>query len=322
MSEPTPPAAAPTGIYLIDLASRLARGCAAISPDAADRHAAFVLAQRRDDGGYGGRATEHEAGESDLYYTSFALRSLAMLGRLGGETDATARFLQDADPLACDVIDLMNWLASALAIQSAGGPDLVGDRAATLAEAVAARLAAHRTSDGGFSKEPGGRTGSMYASFLAVLAHQLVGLAVPDPASLVAFVLDRQRDDGGFVEIAPMKRSGTNPTAAAAAILRIHGAHNRVHPDDLRDFLADVRTEGGLAANTRVPLADGLSTFTGLLTDRDWGLAALSPTAVRGFVAEQLELPAGGFRAAGWDDTADVEYTFYGLGCLALCSEE
>ena len=300
-------------VYLLDLASRLAAGMSFLPDDARDRHAAFVQSCRMPDGGYRGRE-----GESDLYYTSFALRSLAMIDRLHGQTDVTADFLSQFDPLACDVIDMMNWLASALAVQAAGGRDLVGDGAAALSEGVVARLAEHRTDDGGFGKTPADRGGSMYASFLAVLAHQLVGRDVSDRDRLIQFVLDRQRDDGGFVEIAPMRRSGTNPTAAATALLRLFGQERRVHPDDLREFFEDVRTEGGLAANTRVPLADGLSTFTGLLTDVDWSLRVLAPRAVRGFVAEQLEMPDGGFRAAGWDDTADVEYTFYGLGCLAL----
>ena len=31
-----------------------------------------------------------------------------------------------------------------------------------------------------------------------------------------------------------------------------------------------------------------------------------------------LELPTGGFRGASWDQQADVEYSFYGLGILGL----
>ena len=36
------------------------------------------------------------------------------------------------------------------------------------------------------------------------------------------------------------------------------------------------------------------------------------------FVAGWLEFPTGGFRGASWDEQADVEYTFYGLGILGL----
>jgi geranylgeranyl transferase type-2 subunit beta len=76
--------------------------------------------------------------------------------------------------------------------------------------------------------------------------------------------------------------------------------------------------EGGLTANTRIPLADVLSTFTGVLTLGD--LAAngeIDRVAARRFV-ESMELAGGGFRGGAWDEGTDVEYTFYGLAALAL----
>ena len=48
-----------------------------------------------------------------------------------------------------------------------------------------------------------------------------------------------------------------------------------------------------------------------------WGLERLYLDQIRGFVMG-LELPTGGFRAGLWDNVADVEYTFYGLGTVAL----
>ena len=300
--------------YALDLSARLAAGGRLIEADRRDRHAAFIRQFAEPHGGFRGRD-----GGADLYYTSFAVRALAMCDRLLPEDlIPTAAYLRQFNPAALDAVDGMNWLATAVAVQAAGGPDVVADAADAVADAVVDSLNRLRTSDGGFAKAVGGASGSTYHTFLAVLAHQLVGRDVPEAEAIVAFVLGRQRDDGGFVEIKPMRRSGTNPTAAACALLRIFGAESRVHPDDLRDFFADVRTEGGVAANTRVPFPDGLSTFTALLTDLDWQLGLLHGPAVEGFLVEQLEFPTGGFRAAGWDDAADVEYTFYGLGCLAL----
>ncbi|MEZ6104587.1 MAG: hypothetical protein R3B96_00350 [Pirellulaceae bacterium] len=79
--------------------------------------------------------------------------------------------------------------------------------------------------------------------------------------------------------------------------------------------------EGGLTANTRIPIADVLSTFTGLVTLTDLGARdEVDLAAIARFVAE-LESPDGGFRAALWDDRYDVEYSFYGLGTLALLAE-
>jgi geranylgeranyl transferase type-2 subunit beta len=33
---------------------------------------------------------------------------------------------------------------------------------------------------------------------------------------------------------------------------------------------------------------------------------------------QSLQQPSGGFLGAAWDEVVDVEYTFYGLGSLAL----
>jgi geranylgeranyl transferase type-2 subunit beta len=99
-------------------------------------------------------------------------------------------------------------------------------------------------------------------------------------------------------------------------------AANEAHTELLRDvvpFLAGMQTaEGGLRANDRAPVADLLSTFTGLWTlEQLKGLERVDRAAARRFV-EQLDRPSGGFHAGLWDDATDVEYTFYGLGTMAL----
>ena len=166
-------------------------------------------------------------------------------------------------------------------------------------------------------------------AFVAFAALSL-GLGMPAPAyaqqrsdQLVKFILDRQRDDGGFVEIAPMKRSGTNPTAAAIAVLMLHSNVGSNRRSDVLAFLKEVRSdEGGFQANSRIPFADSLSTFTGYLTCLDLeenGL--LDPHRIKQFILS-LEQPQGGFRAAAWDQSTDVEYTFYALGTLGLIQSQ
>ncbi len=85
------------------------------------------------------------------------------------------------------------------------------------------------------------------------------------------------------------------------------------------DFLFQMQTdEGGLRANTRIPIADLLSSFTGGLTLQDLGgFDEIEVDSYARFV-NSLQLQSGGFQAAAWDEAHDVEYTFYGLGCLAL----
>jgi geranylgeranyl transferase type-2 subunit beta len=116
-----------------------------------------------------------------------------------------------------------------------------------------------------------------------------------------------------------MKRGGTNPTAAAVALLKMLGALDAVVRDDVRAFLGEVQGgDGAFQANTRIPFSDGLSTFTGLLTTLDLQLTGFAdPARIERFVGE-LEFAEGGFRGATWDQVADVEYTFYALGTLGL----
>jgi len=129
----------------------------------------------------------------------------------------------------------------------------------------------------------------------------------------------RQREDGGFVELAQVRDSGTNPTAAAVGLLRLLDGMDEPIRQRAARFLARMQnTEGGLRANTRIPVADLLSTFSGLvaLADLD-ALEMIDRPAARRY-AMILERPSGGFRSGAWDQAADVEYSFYGLGVLAL----
>ena len=105
-----------------------------------------------------------------------------------------------------------------------------------------------------------------------------------------------------------------------AALLTKLGSMDDETRDDVGHFLGTVwGNEGGFAANTRIPFADGLSTFTALLTAADVGRRDLiRKPIIERFVTGELEFPTGGFRGAAWDDQADVEYTFYGLGVLGL----
>ena len=303
-------------MYLFHLADRVSGGLRAVEPDRIARHREFLIRQQTESGGFCGRE-----GDADLYYSGFAIRGLAVSGGLDDECrDRVASYLGSINPLTLGVIDLLSWLYSALVVQAAGGPDLLQDTPAGFADTIAATIEALRTSDGGYAKSCEGSMGSTYHSFMVALTYELLGRKMPRRNAMVQFLYNRQRDDGGFVEISPMKRSGTNPTAAAVALLVQLDAMEDDIAEDVIGFLTDVvSAEGGFQANTRIPFADGLSTFTGLLTAHDLGRRDLiSPDRILHWVSTSLELPTGGFRGASWDQQADVEYSFYGLGILGL----
>ncbi|HUY36630.1 MAG TPA: prenyltransferase/squalene oxidase repeat-containing protein [Pirellulales bacterium] len=308
-----------TTTYLEDLTLRLAQGVARLSEPVRARHAAFLKASQREDGGFAGRE-----GASDLYYTGFALRGLALVGELDGEpARRAAAFLKGRLSGEAPIVDFLSLLYGAALLRNAATIDIFAGVPHAWREAVAETLERFRRPDGGYAKTDEGQSSSTYHTFLFVLANQLIGRPPREPEKLVTFVHSRRRDDGGFVEIGPMRKSGTNPTAAAVGLLKILDALDNGTRQTAVDFLADAQNdEGGLTANTRIPLADVLSTFTGVMTLGDLGASGeIDRVAARRFV-ESVELPGGGFRGGAWDEGTDVEYTFYGLGALALLTDD
>lgn len=302
--------------YLQRLTGRLIDGADRLPPTLRLRHALWVAARQNPDGGFSGRE-----GGSDLYYTGFALRALAVLQHL--ESDVcfrAAKFLRTRLGPTVGVVDLFSLLVSSFLVRLGGGPDVLAESAPDWPDRVAATLESHRHPDGGYAKAPGGTAGSTYTTFLVALGMELVGRTPPDPPRIVNFLRTRYRD-GGFVEIPQMRRAGTNPTAAGVGTLQMLGALDEPVKQAVGPFLLRLSSaEGGLRANDRIPAADLLSTFTGGWTLADvGGLEQLDLDRLRRY-AELLQGPDGGFRGGSWDTGFDVEYTFYGIGVLALLS--
>jgi geranylgeranyl transferase type-2 subunit beta len=277
----------------------------------------FILRFQQADGGFAGRE-----GGSDLYYTSFAVRVLALLDALDQTRCQTiSAYLKSAAASRKEysLIDLVSWLYSVMTVQLIGNlPPFSGDTESFVDE-VTASLEAFRRPDGGYAKTNEGGVGSTYHTFLAALCYELLGRSTPDRSGVERFVLSQRRDDGGFVEIGQMRRSGTNPTAAAAALLKQFGSMDERTSRGVESFLNGVKgDEGGYRANTQIPFCDLLSTFTGLVTAQELGFAKLIDVESCLRYVIELERAEGGFRGAAWDEHADPEYTFYGLGAIAL----
>ena len=305
--------------YLLRLTLRLADGISRLPAEIRDRHACYLRTAQAPDGGFSGRA-----GGSDLYYTGFALRGLAVLDALTPAiAERAADFLRGCLTQQTSVIDFFSLLYSCVLVQLAGGPDALAGSPPNWPDRVAEMLESFRTADGGYAKTIGGASGSTYHTFLVGLCYQLLGRPLPHLADVVRFLAGRRREDGGYVEMAPMRRGGTNPTAAAVGLLQMASEEMPGVLDEVREgvitFLAGMTSpEGGLCANGRAPLADLLLTFTAAWTlEQLGGLHRLDAKQLRRY-AESLQRPKGGFHGGLWDEGHDVEYTFYGLGVLAL----
>ena len=306
--------------YLEQLTGALLEGVVLLPESLRNESGDFFLSRQRDDGGFAGRE-----GGSDLYYTGFALRALAILGKLNGSVaDDSANFLKRRLSGRESVVDLFSLVYASQLLEFFADVDVFADVTSDWKTMMAQMLAELRRPDGGYAKAHEGQASSTYHTFLVLLCLQAIGAEIPEPQAILRFLLSQRAENGGFREIRVSKRAGSNPTAAAIGSLDILQALDADTADQAAEFLADMQTdEGGFRANTRIPIADVLSTFTSLVTLRTiqaWDHPDIDLSAVARFVRSLYD--GGGFLAAAWDEVVDVEYTFYGLGSLALIARE
>ncbi len=301
--------------YLQRLTLRLTIGAASLPESVQRLHADYIIARQQPDGGWTGRE-----GGSDAYYTSFALRSLAILGLLEGDiAHRAAAFLQSRMTSQETLVDLLSIVYSAKLLEASCGVDAFAGGHASWTSRLADLLHRLRRSDGGYSKSFEGNVGSTYQTFLVLLCLELIEMPIPDPENVLAFLMKQRQVDGGFLEIRVGKRSGTNPTAAAVGALQVLGKLTPEITAATTEFLCELQTdEGGWQANTRIPVPDLLSSFTACVTLADLDqLSEIDREAARKY-ANSMQRSTGGFAGFEFDHSEDVEYTFYGLGLLAL----
>ncbi|NOY30836.1 MAG: beta-hydroxylase [Planctomycetes bacterium] len=311
----------PTLPYLVDLTLQLASGLEHLEISERERQRNFFLSRQLSDGGFPGRE-----GGSDLYYTAFALRGIALLGEPDSDfANRAADYLREQTATPASAIDTISLIFAASLLETWAGVCVFSAASVDWRQTTVESFEQLRRPDGGYAKTLEGHASSTYQTFLVALAYQLLEKSLPDPQRAGEFILGQAREGGGFVEIGVMRRSGTNPTAAAIGTLRVLQSQTRqelltpaIKKNVARFLVRLVNDEGGYRANTQILLADLLSTYTALQTLRDVGYwDQIDAEAVLRFV-RSLQDAAGGFRAAAWDDTVDVEYSFYGMASLGL----
>ena len=202
--------------YLERLTIQLTAGAALLDDVLVKPHLDFVLRSQKQDGGWGGRE-----GDSDLYYTSFALRSLAILGSLTGEVaERASQFLLKKTQSQESIIDLLSLVYGAALIEAATEINPLQGNREVWQSRMQSMLHQLRRSDGGFARTLEANVGSTYQTFLVAICLELMGYSLPADDPCVDFLLAQRRADGGFLEVRVAKRSGANPTAAAIGALR------------------------------------------------------------------------------------------------------
>ena len=265
----------------------------------ADAVVSFLSEHLCDDGGFADRS-----GDSDLYYTVFALASLEALGaEMPGATGGFLRRFGTGDAL--DLVHLAS-LARCRALLRGRPPDEQARRD------MLAGLTDLRCPGGGFTHVPLGPAPTAYGCFLALGAMQdLQG--EPPRADEFGPCIERMRSaDGAYANAPNLPAGSTSATSAAVVTLQQIGV---ALDANLAPWLLSQCLNGGFLAAPAAPVPDLLSTATAL-----HALAALG--APLDDIREQCldfidSLWTGNaFTGHHADETPDCEYTFYGL--LAL----
>lgn len=259
-------------------------------------------------GGFRGRRGE----TADLYYTDFGLRLVALLAPNHPLLRETAQRLPAMCVSPQEVVEVFGALNCRRTLAAVGAN-------CKLDEGPLHRvLWTRRLAEGGYRR---GETPipSAYATFLAALCHDLLGEAMPGETLAARRIAELQGPSGGFQEQPGEGPAQSNATAAATAFLTMAGAlRDDARARAVQFLLAAQGSDGGLRAYLGAAHGDLLSTFTGLVALM--GLDAvrkLDLPAVAHFV-RSLVTAEGGFAAWPGSGQTDLEYLYYGLGCLAL----
>ncbi len=293
---------------------QVARLAPRVLGEASDLIKNFVHSRQNEDGGF-----QNRAGESDLYYTVFAMDALAAL-----QAELPSRKIKAY--LECigggEDLDFVHvcclarcWSAVASVCAETISPELVSS--------LGARIESFRAQNGGYATSPRALRGTAYGAFLAMGAHQDLGQTVPNPLALIQSLKYLEAADGAWVnetfEGNPLPRRGsTNATAAAVTVLR--NLSMPVNPAVGDWLLARAHPQGGFCAAPGAPVPDLLSTATALhaLSGLERDFSAIKESCLD--YVDSLWTNEGAFYGHWNEAHLDCEYTFYGLLALGHLS--
>ena len=271
----------------------------------------YIEKKQNKDGGFSGRL-----GFSDIYYTAFAVRVMSAL-RAGDKKfwNRVSSFAKGFDLNSADLAGLVSFL-QLMDILEKKNAIKVKEEYRRAAKEILKR---YEKKDGGYMKSPFDKTMSIYNSFLAMLCLSKLGDKYPESNKASSKLLKRQTDDGGFTELGIKLNGQTNPSAAAVMMLFAFDALSQRAKEKAAGFFVRMQdSSGGFFAHEKAPMPDLLSTYTTLLTLKAIGESkSVDREAARKFV-DSLADKNGGFKGVEVDNATDIEYTYYGLGCLGI----
>ena len=275
--------------------------------ESAELVADFLRSHLNADGGF-----QDRDGKSDIYYSVFGVEGLLAL-QVDVPYKQIANYLEAA---GSDATKLDFVHTSCLARCWAAMPEEYQSKIP--ADAIAQRVEAFRTPDGGYAGEDEGPHGSVYGCFLALGAYQDIGRGLPNPDAVLACVKNLRGEDGGYANSPDMPMGLTPSTSAAVTLLRQLG--QPLDPSLADWLLGRLHPQGGFFATPMAPMPDLLSTATALHALSQFQIDTVPFQEICLDYIDTLWTNRGGFHGTWDDDDLDVEYTYYGLLALGHLS--
>ncbi len=284
------------------MVNALSHGKSQLSEEAQGRIQAFIRSQQLDDGSF-----KDKNGQSDLYYTAFGWLLCHVFGIPIPRT-AAKKYL---DTLPTENPDLVHYAAYVRC--------KLLYRLLTRYHLLPQRL---RLNLNTVNEYPHNDPDAPYSLFVRLSLLEDAGKRIPNPKEWLHTLHNYRTPDGGYSNLKggtateTSTSSGTTATVnAAAAALCVLGLLNSDEADATADFLLKRQhASGGFSASSDAPMPDLLTTATALFALYTNGRKP--DTTARDFIEAHWNEHTGGFSATLFDETSDIEYTFYGL--LAL----
>lgn len=277
--------------------------------ESADLVEGFIRSRQNDDGGFADRD-----GDTDLYYTVFAIDSLIALN---AEIDFARieeylRGLGDGEDL--DFVHL-----GCLARAWSAMPDI--DRVSMESRRrISERIREYQCADGGFNPDRDAETGTAYGAFLALHANLDLGLQPPDPHRLIQSLRSLETSDGAWTNDFSARTAAGSTNATAAAVVALKQLEAPIRPEAGEWLLRQTHAQGGFRAMPTAPIPDLLSTATSLHALATLG-ASIDPVKEPCLdYLDTLWTNDGSFYGNWLEEDLDCEYTFYGLLALGHLS--
>ncbi len=267
----------------------------------------YLRGQQNADGGFRDRE-----GDSDLYYTSFAIDALTAL-QVALPENSLRPFLERKTG-SLDDLDFVHLCCLSRCLSALSDPPPSAEIARILG-----RIETFRAAAGGYNQSPGEETGSAYACFLAYGAYSDHRLSMPDIDGVTRCLEALKTPGGAWANDVELPIPNIPATAAAVTLCR--NLRLPVPEETPTWILNALHPAGGFLPFPGAPVPDLLSTAVALHALDGLQVGFENQKDLLLDFVDSLWTAAGGFHGTWDDDDLDIEYTYYGLlalGHLAL----